>query len=125
MTINDPASYVAGLWDWAVLDGCFGQTRIRPTDIDGEVERNGWFLRLETKAPGAGIPEGQMRTFRQLIAIGRFTILVVWGRKGKPEKLRIMRPGQDDVMEPATLEDLRHEVAKWFRAADAFGWHQA
>jgi hypothetical protein len=41
MTINKLDAYVAGLWDWVCLDGCFGDTKIRPTDIDGLVERRG------------------------------------------------------------------------------------
>ena len=51
MTINDPVKFCAGLWDWGILNGCFGDTLIKPTDIDGFVERNGKFLFFETKSP--------------------------------------------------------------------------
>ncbi len=40
MTIRSKEVFLQGLWDWAVLDGCFGNTRIRPTDVDGLIERH-------------------------------------------------------------------------------------
>jgi hypothetical protein len=59
LTIHNQALYEDGQWDWAILNGCFGKTKIAPTDIDGSIERNGKYLFIETKHPGASIPLGQ------------------------------------------------------------------
>lgn len=40
MTIHGSDRFLAGAWDWTVLDGCFGNTQIRPTDVDGMIERD-------------------------------------------------------------------------------------
>ena len=118
MTINDALAYVASQWDWACLDGCFGRTRIKPTDIDGFVERNGRFLVLETKLPGVPIPEGQRITIKRLAETGRFVIYVVWGRPGVPEKILAYRDDKEVTIEPATMQALRHLVRCWFAWAE-------
>ena len=120
MTIQDPVKFCAGLWDWAILDGCFGETRIKPTDIDGFVERHGKFLWFETKAPGAQIPEGQLRTFEAVIKTQIFTVMVVWGNTNEPEEIQVFtRWGRRDK-EKCDLSRLRHLVSKWYEYADGF-----
>lgn len=114
MTINNPTEYVNNLWDWSILDGCFGQTKIAPTDIDGITERNGRFLLIETKSLGVPIPNGQSILFDNLIAKG-FTVLVIWGKANEPEKLQIWglkKPYRADINE------LRSIVSQWFKWAD-------
>lgn len=86
MTIRNVGAYLKSLWDWGLLNGCFGSTRIKPTDIDGMVERNGQFLILEGK-PGTNgaaldcrpIGDGQRILFDALQKTGLFTVLVIWG----------------------------------------------
>jgi hypothetical protein len=56
--IRNMSQYDRGIWDWSILDGCFGDTKISPTDIDGCIERKGRKLFLETKTPGNPIPYG-------------------------------------------------------------------
>ena len=90
MTIKNLDKFIAGLWDWAILDGCFGNTQISPTDFDGFVERHGKCLILEAKSPGVSIPVGQMRAFKTLIGTGIFTIIIVWGEKNKPQEIQVM-----------------------------------
>ena len=70
MTIKNLEAFVENLWDWGFLDECFPGTRIRVTDIDGLVERNGHFLLIEAKSPGKDIPTGQRILFDRL-EIGR------------------------------------------------------
>lgn len=66
------------LFGW--LKGAFPRG-ILPTDIDGEVEINGWFLRMEFKHEGAlrrgRIPKGQKMALSRLIDTGRFTVLLI------------------------------------------------
>jgi len=119
MTIQNAELYVAGQWDWAILDGCFGKTRIRPTDVDGLVERKGKFLMLETKQLGATIPEGQRLTHKAFVAQGN-SVIVVWGSANHPERILAMSPANPDgrLFENASLQTLKNLVTYWFERTD-------
>jgi len=121
MTINNPDAYVAGIWDWGILRGCFGETRIEPTDIDGLVERNGKFLLIEAKAPNVELKRGQQITFQALQKTGVFSILIVWGETNKPERMQLWTRKGEMLIDPASLDKLRQIVAKWFAWADGSG----
>ena len=120
MTIINPERYLEGIWDWAILDGCFGDTKIKPTDIDGFVERWGHFLVIETKHPGASVPQGQRMTFNALREIGVFTIIVVWGISGVVKYMEVLYPPpiQPTPKKPADISDLRKVVRWWFGYAN-------
>ena len=118
MTINNPSAFVASLWDWAILDGCFGNTHIRPTDIDGLVERNGHFLYLETKLPGTATNEGQERTWTSLVATKKFAVLVIWGYPGHPVSARLLFDGQVIEYDPCDIDKLREIVKRWYAYAE-------
>jgi hypothetical protein len=118
MTIRNLDAFIAGIWDWAILNGCFGSTRIAPTDIDGMVERNGQFLVLEAKGPGVPLTKGQSLTLASLQRTGLFTVIVVWGNPGQPEKIRVMTPKKTIDVNPADLTTLRGWVANWFMYAE-------
>lgn len=120
MTIRNKQNYLDSIWDWSILNGCF-KGKIAPTDIDGLVERNGRFLLLETKSPGVPINTGQQRTHDALLATGVFTVMVIWGNAGQPEKLRvsIQHNGKVAVQEmEADTDVLRDVVRRWFLFAD-------
>jgi hypothetical protein len=114
MTINDPVKFCAGLWDWGCLNGCFGDTKIKPTDVDGFVERKGKFLWLETKSPGVKIPYGQARTFKALVRTGLFVVFVIWGQTNKPQELLIMQKGKTAPKKQCDLVELRQKTSMWF-----------
>ena len=116
--IRDPDAFWDGVWDWEMLDGCFGDSRIRPTDIDGFVERYGHFLVLEAKSPGVDIPEGQWRTFQALRDTGLFTILVIWGPKNEPRQLKLFTKEREYTYQQADTETLRNIVAWWYELAN-------
>lgn len=118
MTINDPIAFAASQWDWGCLDGCFGETKIRPTDIDGWVERNGLFLCIETKLPGVEIPNGQMITFRAMSGTGWITVLIIWGHPQNPIKAKILHCGLETDYEHVDMEWFRNTVKRWFSYAD-------
>jgi hypothetical protein len=118
MTIQNREAFIASQWDWAVFDGCFGDTRIHPTDVDGLVERNGKFLFLETKLPGTAIKMGQEIMLKNLASQKNFTVLVIWGRPGMPVKVRIISDNFDKIIETANLNELRRIVKKWFSYAE-------
>lgn len=113
MTIRNAHSYLKGVWDWSILRGCFGNTKIEPTDIDGCIERNGRKLFLETKQPGKDIPFGQKLLLDSLVSDGH-TVLVIWGERDKPSKIQMMTPYETIDHENATIETLRRLVTQWF-----------
>lgn len=132
MTIRDLAKFVESLPDWAMLDGCFG-AGIRPSDIDGWVERNGICLFLEHKLPGVPVSRGQNRGFRSLAAQGN-TVIVFWGRADDGsdlEHLMVHEAGRITRKVAATLADLRAEAAAWYQRAEddgaspRIGWPKA
>lgn len=118
MTIQDPYAFVRNLWDWACLDGCFGDTPIKPTDIDGVIERNGFFLFLETKEPGVPVKKGQRIFYTALAQKPGVSVFIVWGHPGKPEALQIF--ANNGISRPYTcdLDKLRLFVARWFLLAE-------
>ena len=120
MTIKNERAYLDGVWDWAILDGCFGHTRIQPTDIDGCVERKGRKLFIETKAPGVPVKLGQMITLMGFVSDGH-TVLIVWGPQNIPQKIRLITPFSDRVYEPADIDKLRWLVRCWFEHAENNG----
>lgn len=120
MTIRNDQFYMEGIWDWAILNGCFGDTRIEPTDIDGLVERNGKFLVLETKSPGVTIPKGQEIMFKSFVRVSGAVVIVIWGQKNNPEKIKVFSRKHPDGfdIQSANMEYLRRLVATWFDRAN-------
>jgi len=118
MTINNPDAYVAGIWDWGILGGCFGQTKIEPADVDGLVERNGKFLLIEAKGPTADLKQGQRITYEALQKTGVFSILIVWGDTNKPERMELWTRSDKVIYNKAGLQKFREIVSKWFAWAD-------
>jgi hypothetical protein len=119
MSIENMDAYLKSLVDWKILDGCFGQTRIKPTDVDGLVERRGHCLFLERKLPGAVLKQGQRRTFDALAKQGNTTI-VFWatGYGEGVQKMLLITPTDPGRVVDASLSDLRTEVAGWFARCD-------
>lgn len=119
MTINNLDKFIDGLWDWGILQGCFGGTKIQPSDIDGLVERNGNFLVLEGKHPGVKLNQGQLMTFNSMINTGLFTVVVIWGKNNYPIEMLVMYPPPlQSKQGKASIEDLRRVVSWWFRYAN-------
>lgn len=118
MTVNNDEAFLAGVWDWGILRGCFGETKIEPTDIDGLVERKGKFLLIEAKGSNADLKRGQRITFDALHKTGLFTILVVWGPKNQPERIELWTRHKKLMYDPANLDRFRSIVAWWYKWAD-------
>jgi hypothetical protein len=117
VTIRSLKSYVDALWDWGFLDGCFGGSRIRVSDVDGIVEHNGYFLLIEAKSAGKDVPRGQAILFDHLVANEHWAVLVIWGAPGVPKMARFWgkKPfGADE----AKIQEM---VARWYKHADDAG----
>jgi len=118
MTINDPERFCNSLWDWGCLNGCFGLSKIKVTDADGEVERNGYFLRLETKDDGVDIPLGQNILFKSLVNTGYFTVMIVWGKPQDPHTIELRTRRDTLTYQNTSLDKMREIIGAWYRWAD-------
>ena len=118
MTIENLEAYVDSLPDWAILDGCFGNTMIKPSDIDGVIERNGNCLFLEHKRRGVPLKEGQRRLFQALARQGN-TVIVYWESDDVITRIVLMTCNGVETRGPAesSLEILRSIVEWWFAHA--------
>lgn len=117
MTIQNPALFAAGFWDWSILDGCFGEGKASISDIDGVIERKGKCLFIETKRPGVLIPQGQQITHQALIKSGH-SVLIIFGHTNKPVQMRLLTPRATLEYENANIDDLRWIVEKWWKWAN-------
>lgn len=124
MTIRDRDKFMETLWDWKFLESSLGG-RIRPSDLDGIVERKGKVLLLEAKSPGVTIPTGQQIMFDHLVnarcphcgqKIGRIDVLVIWGERNQPEQMRMWRIHDHPI--DATEADIQKMVDRWYKWAE-------
>lgn len=106
--------FVDNLWDWGFLDGCFGNTRVKVTDIDGMIERRGYFLILETKLPDVEIPKGQSILFDALVSTKRFRVLIIWGERNNPLYFQDWKRFKKTK---CTEKDIQRFVQGWFKWA--------
>lgn len=106
-----------GVFDWSWTDGCFGQTRIKPMDLDGMVERKGNFLVFETKDEGVEVPDGQMYTLKALYATGHFTIIFVYGKRD-PQHIEVWHPAIRGARQYEGRDKAREVVSRWFAWAE-------
>lgn len=115
---NDNGCYLDQLPDWAMLDGCFGKTRVKASDIDGVVYQNGRFLFLEKKFPLGYVDQPQMRAIRTLVEKG-YSWIVFWCERSDGRDISMMRvfgiEGYDSTKRiSATYEDFRAAVKAWW-----------
>jgi len=108
-------TYIAELWDWGFLDSCFGDTKIKVTDVDGLVERNGYFLLIETKQEGKDLPKGQSILFDHLIMNPHWAVMVVWGEPEEPVSIQFWGCEAFQA-DKAKMHEL---VERWFQYANA------
>lgn len=114
--------YCESLPDWSIFNDLLPRG-IRFTDIDGEVEVGGRFLRIEWKRPRAAVPNGQTYAFEALARRGD-TVLVVWGDTApmRPTHWQIFDGDGTTGRIPVTLRQLQEFVEAWGQAAD---WRKA
>jgi hypothetical protein len=92
--------------------------RIKPTDVDGLVERNGWFLFLEAKGPKVPLKQGQKILLERLAENPHVTVIVIWGDKNNPEQIMLMNGKSEPKIRPCDTEELRRVVSEWYQYAD-------
>ena len=114
---------IGGAWDWhKLLAGCFGEGKIRITNIDGMAERRAEFLFIETKGVGVPIPTGQDIAFRNLkLKLGpQCLFLIISGPRNNPMEIVSLgtRKCDDVVIDNVNLETLRKLCSDWYRRVD-------
>lgn len=105
-----------GVFNWGWTSGCFGETKITPTDFDGVIERNYHFLIIETKDEGILIPRGQLITLEHLRKAKSFSIMKIWN-KTDPASFECIYP-TGKVIQGYGTEEARRFVSNWFRWAN-------
>ena len=126
---KSPPAGFDGIFDWSWTEGCFGNPKITPMDLDAVVERRGNFVLFETKNPGVPIPQGQQITLNSFYNLGVFTIIFIEGKEN-PEKVQLWSAkgfhDTDPVANPimgehksCTIYDLRDYLKRWTAFADA------
>lgn len=118
MAIRNMEHYAEAFWDWGILEGCFGTTKIGPTDIDGCIERHGWKLVIETKMPWGNVPVGQERFLQSFLDDGH-SVCLVWGKDSTPQRIRVMTPTKTVDFPEADRETLRNIVSHWYSVANS------
>jgi hypothetical protein len=94
------------------------------SDIDGEVEVNSHWLRLEWKSDGGSLHRGQELNYQRLTQhCPRHVVLVVWGDSqfmSTIEKVDRYIDGKvdEDYMQIRTLDELRAQMTGWAQWAE-------
>jgi hypothetical protein len=114
--LRNKKAFTAALWDYGIFAGCFGQSGAAISDIDGNIERHGFFLVFEFKGPESGVPYGQRLALQARANDGRTTVVVVWGPVNTPQRMEVIGSGRG--VEPVDLAALRAYVANWWAWAD-------
>ena len=114
-TSSPPAGY-DGVFDWSWTQGCFGDTKITPMDIDGIVERHGHFIVFETKSVGVPVPKGQQITLDSLVKTKKFTVMIIWGKR-EPEEYKIIHCN-GEIENGFGVDSARQRVKDWYEYAD-------
>ena len=126
MTINhldtfnqwQPAGF-DGQFHWEFIKGAFGPN-IMPTDVDGEVECNGYFFAFETKSDESIVlPNGQRRSIEAKVKTGYWTVMILYGKTAETITAYEMLSEENGeivrrLVKPATSEMVWEECAKWY-----------
>lgn len=121
--IRDIDKFIEKLWPWDWLNDCFAG-KIQPTDIDGSVERNGFFLFLEGKSAGEHLPRGQEIYYKNLTKkLGHGSIvLILWAdTPGEPSSYYWISDGIAGKVKQCDRNVIRSLCRKWFDHAESHG----
>ena len=101
-----------------MLDGCFGNTNVKASDIDGYIHQNGCVLFLEKKFPNGWLDEPQIRAIYTLVKQGN-SFIVIWCEQADGSDISLMRVFgienfNSETRQPAKLQDFRAAVQQWW-----------
>jgi hypothetical protein len=106
--------------DWGhILEGAKLPNDIKPSDIDGILERYGYFLVMEVKQPGESTSKGQEILLSALAQIPRFKVIrVVRSMEDGVNYVHYYRTGEGKTVTPAEFIQM---VEQWAWEADRRG----
>lgn len=117
--IRNREQFAKALWDWDFLNECWSG-RIRPTDIDGAIERNGYFLFLEGKPKDGALTRGQEILFKILTReFLKSEVLILYGEPGMPIEYQIFYRGQAGPRKQCDRREIIAFCKAWFNAVDS------
>jgi hypothetical protein len=115
-----PAAYDGQFhWDVFHLSGCFADTKIKPMDFDGVVERKLNYLIFESKDNGKEVPQAQQWTLDRLSEAKSFSVIEVWPKRPPFEVAHIIYNGnRNNLRVIKGHAAIIKAVASWFAFAD-------
>lgn len=124
MTIQDFDTFYLEHWDWGFLKaaGCFGTSRIEPTDVDGMTESKGYCILIEAKKPNVPIKQGQQILQTALINTGVFSVVNMWGiaRTQSVVEVEVLKSHMFDYWKgPADIDHLIAIHKDWYSRVQA------
>lgn len=114
-----PSAGFDGLYYWDWMKRAVARRGIEPCDTDAKIEINGFFLLVESKAPGVEISRGQGQAIRAELQTGLVTYIYVRGKQvptwwrwesweeGKSEEFNA------PIAAESMLNDMSRFVARW------------
>jgi len=121
MSIFDSHKYKTIFHDFDFLSGCFGNTRVMPTDIDGIIERNSNFLVMEFKPEGKRLSTGQRIMLERMSKIDVFTVLVIWHtpcEMHEPKVPTSIQAMPSKELKKVDVQEVRKIVCNWWDMAN-------
>jgi hypothetical protein len=116
--IKDRKVFAERLWDWEFLNDCW-EGRIRPTDIDGVVERNGYFLFLEGKPLRGKLGDGQKILFKMLTKeFKKSSVFILYGEPGYPKEYQQIIGGKILNKKSCNTKEIKRIFSTWFKAVN-------
>lgn len=119
--------YSVAWHDFDMFMGCFGNTKIMPTDIDFIVERKGNFLIMELKTEGKQVFYGQELMLLNLSKLPKTTVVLLYHKpRSKCDKCGAIhdipiftskRIYPEHTTTPTNNEDIKKFVSNWFKSA--------
>lgn len=122
MSTIDGLKYTKTFHDFDIFKGCFGNSRIMPSDLDFIVERKANFLCMEFKPGDKTISMGQHILLQRLSRVPKFTVILVYHIKGRALHESVMATSMqiypDGKRIECNNEDIIKCVSLWFENAD-------
>ncbi len=86
------------------------------SNIDGVIERKGYFLFLEKKRAGAKVPTGQRILLEKLSLQPKTTVLVFWGKEDSARQIEEWHGTDHQILYNYTLQKA---IVCWFLNVEA------
>lgn len=121
MKVDIKTNYKQVYHDFDILKGCFGGSKIMPTDVDCVIERNRKFLFIEFKPDKQQVPVGQGILLTRLSKVKDMTVVVVWHKYCEQHSTKVpvaMQELPNGELLLINTGDFREYVSNWYEKAN-------